>query len=162
MITALNVAATGIYVLKRDPARGPNGEPLEGATVFHLRAMDSYIKSHLSQKATVYEIDNPEGIDLMTLPEADRLRRVRAKTNIHVMAIEAARLCITGWDNFPAADGTPLVYKKTKTQVMNREYDAVLPSLIAQIDKDDLIEIYGEIDLISTVTETQIKNSAAG
>jgi hypothetical protein len=162
MITALNAAATGRYVLKRDPARGPGGEPLEGATIFHLRAMDSYIQSHLSQKSTTYEIDNPEGLDLMKLSEVERLKRVTVKTSVHIMAIEACRLCIIGWDNFVGADGKPIEFKTVPVQVMNRGYEAVLPSLIAQINKDDLIELYSEIDRLSTLTETQIKNSAAG
>ncbi len=155
MIPALQISATADYVCKSDN-RTPDGKPLEGATVWHLGAMDSYIESHLASKGTSYEISNPDGEDLTKYTQDELNKFVKVHVDVHMMAIECVRLCVRGWDNFSEP------FKTVKADIKGRKYNCIPADIISKIPKDIIIELYGEIQRISAFTADELKNSAAG
>lgn len=161
-LTAINTAATVKYVPKQDPNRGPNGEPVEGSTVFELGSIDGYVDAHISSKATSYTTKSEFADNLDKLSPEDMENAVDISIDIYTMAIETCRFAIKGWDNFLNDKGEVVGFKTKATMVKGKRYDAVDPDLMALLSKDVIMDLYAKIQTLNSMSKEEEKNSEKG
>lgn len=158
-IRAINTAATKNYVSELDTSVDEKGNPLPEATVWKLGAMDSYIQAHVTSKSTSYAVK--EGIDVSSLKGKDKeevSNSMDYRIDAHAMFIEVCRFCIRGWENFEGVDGKPVKFKTVKTNLRGRMYDVVDSELLAQIPIEIMQELYVEVNNLSNLSDTDVKN----
>ncbi len=161
-ISCLNTSATEKYISQKDSARNADGTIGAGATVWHLGALDSYVEAQIATMGTSYDYSGLEGMDTSKMTNEERGSRIKVNVDVYAMSIEAVRLCLKGWTNLKDGKGNDIEFKTVRSNIKGRFYEAVAPELMAMIPKDILIELYAEIQRISSLTETERKNSVAG
>lgn len=162
-IQAINVEATKEYVSELDTARDKKGNPLPEATIWKLGAMDSYVDTHASSKATSYTLK--EGVQASSLKGKSNEEigsSLEYSIDAYSIAMEACRYCLKGWSNFAGVKGKTIKFKSIKSNLKGRIYDTVDPNLLAMIPKDIILELYVEIVKISSLSEQETKNFVTG
>lgn len=141
------------YVLKRDPARGPNGEPVDGSTVFVLRTLDGYSAAHV--RDSQYVID-PEAVERSKAGEKD-VSVVTIKIAPRAQAYEACRIGIACWENFQDADGKSVPFETENATIAGKIRAVVAASSLARLEPEDALELSGVLMQSNNVSATEEK-----
>jgi hypothetical protein len=151
-IRGLRPNSTVKYILKRDPARGENGEDIGGATVFVLSTLTGYAR------AMIRDMQMSVGGDSEKMAEG---AAPQVKMSIYAPAYEACRLGIADWINFQNEDGTPIPFEKEETIVGGKRVMTPTRNTIGLIDVDDAFELMGVILSGAAIMKVDEKKSDA-
>jgi len=148
-IKGIKPAITTPYVLSRDPCRGPNGEALEGATVFMLRPLDGNQRAIIRDALLSVQGSVVQGANVTPV----------ISVSINASAYEACRFGIVGWSNFTDEDGNLIPFEMEEDMVGRTAIKVARRSCIARIDVDDAQEIMREVMGQSTLSKAEEKKS---
>ena len=157
-IAALNIAATVEYQSHFNPTYKEGEAPDPSATIFTLKALDSYMDAHVQSLSISYKTVIPEGTDKSKLTSKDLGGFTERKAVMYMMFLETVRLCLKGWKNFKDTAGNDLEFKTIQENIKGRMYDVVAPELMARIPQNIVQELYMQINMLSVFSETDRKN----
>lgn len=141
-IIGLDLDATRVYELKRDPDRGT-----PEATRFTLGTIDSRVYGKIRDKSTAFKVD-PKAPD----------DEVETSINQEETNFETCQFGITHWDNFVDPKGVEIVFKTIKRNMKGKSYTIVDPEVLCRLPRADLSELATEISKENDVTEDDAKN----
>lgn len=144
MIKALNVAATTTFICE-DDRKSVN------PTKFHLKAMDGFIEAIVNSKMSKFDMSSVSANN----PDAE----VDFSIDPFAGAQTAVKYCLTGWEGFGDHKGDEIKFKSKKKTLSGMLYDTVDDDLMRLIPKDVVMELYSEIQRISTLSGEESKNS---
>ena len=157
-ITCLNTQATKEYVSHFDPLYRKDDAPDPKATVFSLRALDSYMEANIQSMSVSYKTTVPAGVDISTLTPDERNALTKRSTDIPGMCLEGVRLCLKGWKNFKDQAGNDIPFKTVQENIKGRVYDVIDPDLMKLIPQHIIQELYLQINMLSVFSGQEIKN----
>lgn len=168
----MNTAATTRYVLnaEREPAMVPDpdhdardgtpapqienskaGEPVDGATVWVLRALTSREEGALQD-----DMFDVRGATVTETKEGGQSVGMNFKVSPSLANRNRIRLALVGWENLYDHDGTPVEFKSVTLRLGAQEFKAVDEALI------DKIPVSVQTELIREVREISMVSASAG
>jgi len=133
----------------KDAQGKPTGEPVDGATIFHLRRLTPRLLGHVKDQATEFRADPDAGENQM-----------KASFLPHKSAIETVRLALVGWDNLIGEDGNALDFKNHKRNVAGVNLEVASDAAIDLLDLDWVRELAEVVDGDNAPDATEEKPSA--
>ncbi|MCA1775268.1 MAG: hypothetical protein LC676_06565 [Loktanella sp.] len=162
-LTAITAHDTVDYVSEMDPCKTTEEVPVDpknpkkgkksvdkvlpGATIFHLKPLDVYLKGHIHDHAST--LSGRRGED-----------SVGIQTHVNKTNIEAVRHGLAGFDNFSDQTGTPIKFETQNTMLNGREYTVVADRVLNLLGIRLIMELADEIKNLSEVSAGDEKNSA--
>ena len=141
-IIGLDLDATRVHELKRDPAKGT-----PDATRFTLGTIDSRAYGQIRDKATAFKVDP-------NAPDED----IETSVNQEATNFELCQFGITHWENFQDKDGVDIPFRTVKRNMKGKSYHIVDPNVLCRVPRVDITELATEIAKDNDVTEEDAKN----
>jgi len=140
-VYGLDLIRTFRHVDENDPAKGTPDE-----TVFFLKALDSNIMGHITDRLTSYQFSNDNGIP-------------STKMQLNAAAIMAARFSVDRWENFKVSeDGDALPCDKAIEHVAGSTYSALTPECVGSIPLEIVLGIYRVVRDHNELSKEEAKN----
>jgi hypothetical protein len=141
MFTAINLNEEKTYVSPKDPDK-------ENPTVFHLGALDTFVKTYIEDKTSLLGQDPTKAGD-----------EVSVSINLASRNALVVRFGLKGIDNLKdPATGQPVVFKTQKTAIGGAPYEFLAHEVFARIPYLLIGELADEILKINTLSGEEIKN----
>jgi hypothetical protein len=145
-VFGLSPSAEKKYVLKADPCRGPNGEPVEGSTVFHIKTLTG--RDMALVRDAQFELEQSE-------------EGARVKMRIPQGIVMSMRLGLVGWTNFldPETD-EPIPFETVEENLGGENRKVPTQRVLDMIDPNHAAELANEINVGAKVSKAETGKSA--
>ncbi len=153
-IKGLTLSSVKRYVLTRDPCRGPNGEEVDGSTVFILKTLDG--QQIAAVRDSQYAVDQ-EVVDAAAAGKENTGKAVQFKVSPYGQSYEAIRIGLQGWENFQDQDGNTITFETEMVNVAGRSVSVVKRELLGRIDAQDAFELMTVLMQMNTVSAAEEK-----
>lgn len=150
----INLHTVNTFEWSKDPDKGT-----DNATKFDYRALDAYEQAFLQDRISTIE-SMPTLTDGMSSEEI--MSKVKTRTEVHKVAIDAVRLACTGFTNLEKPDGTEQGWDVENVNIAGKTKPLVKQDIVRALPVALLLEFYMDIVAKTNVDASTEKNSVQG